>query len=460
MLDDTIVAISTPIGTGGIGIVRVSGDKAFDIGDKIFRSIKNKNINSAQTHTIQYGNIINPLTSKIIDEGLIMIMKAPATYTKENIIEINCHGGILSVQKVLEAVLNSGARLAEPGEFTKRAFLNGRIDLSQAEAVIDIINSRTEIFHNSALNQLDGSISNKIREYRNELLTLIAHIEAAIDYPEHDIEENTYDTIEIKTKELITKINNLITTADTGKIIREGIKTVIVGKPNVGKSSLLNALLREQRAIVTDIPGTTRDILEESINLNGISLRIVDTAGIRETNDIIEKLGVEKSKDFAEKADLILILLDNSKPLSDEDIVILKLLKNKKYIVIINKIDLPNKLEYNKINNYVDKKNIIELSVKNNKGIDILEDKLKNMFFSGQINTHDDIFITNIRHKDSLMRAKESLLEVINTINLGMPEDCISIDLQKSYQVLGEITGETVDEDIVDKIFSEFCLGK
>lgn len=460
MFDDTIAAISTPIGTGGIGIVRVSGNKAFDIGAKIFCSIKNKDIKFAQTHTIQYGNIINPLTSKIIDEGLIMIMKAPATYTKEDIIEINCHGGILSIQKVLEAVLNSGARLAEPGEFTKRAFLNGRIDLSQAEAVIDVINSKTELFHNSALNQLDGSISNKIKEYRNELLTLIAHIEAAIDYPEHDIEENTYNTIEIKTKELIGKINDLISTADTGKIIREGIKTVIVGKPNVGKSSLLNALLREQRAIVTDIPGTTRDILEENINLNGIALRIIDTAGIRETDDIIERLGVEKSKNFAKKADLILMLLDNSKSLSNEDISIFQLLKNRNYIVIINKTDLTRELEYNKINNYIDTKNIVELSVKDNIGINLLEDKLKNMFFSGQIDTSNDVFITNIRHKNSLIRAKESLLEVINTINLGMPEDCISIDLQKSYEILGEITGETVDEDIIDKIFSEFCLGK
>ncbi len=460
MFYDTIVAISTPIGSGGIGIVRLSGNNAFDIAEKVFKSSKGKNIKTAKTHTIQYGLIINPLTSNIIEEGLIMIMKAPNTYTKEDIIEINCHGGILSVQKVLESVLNAGARLAEPGEFTKRAFLNGRIDLSQAEAVVDIINSRTEIFHNSALNQLDGNLSNKIKLFRNELLTLIATIEVSIDYPEHDMEQLTYSSIELKTKELVVKLDNLINTSDTGKIIREGIKTVILGKPNVGKSSLLNTLLKEQRAIVTDIAGTTRDILEEYINIKGISLKIIDTAGIRETEDIIEKIGVEKSKETAQMADLILIMLDNSKPISIEDIEIFNLIKNKNYIVLINKMDLPKKLEYDTLYNYVNKENILELSIKDNKGIENLELKIKNMFFSNKLNLQDDIFITNIRHKDALIRAKQSLLEVINTIDLKMPEDCMAIDLQKAYQILGEIIGEEVNEDIIDKIFSEFCLGK
>lgn len=460
MLDDTIAAISTPMGTGGIAIVRISGDKALEIGDKVFVSSKGKNIQSAPTHTIQYGNIINPLTKKVLDEVLVMIMKAPNTYTKENVVEINCHGGILAVQKVLEAVLNAGARLAEPGEFTKRAFLNGRIDLSQAEAVIDIINSQTELFHESSVAQLEGSLSSKVREYADELLTLIAHIEAAIDYPEHDVEETTYATVKNKTEALMEKINQLIRTADTGKIIREGIKTVIVGKPNVGKSSLLNALLRQQRAIVTDIAGTTRDVLEEYININGVALKIIDTAGIRQTEDVIEKIGVEKSKEFAQSADLALMVLDNSRPLEKEDIQILEMLKNRKYIVIINKTDLEQKLEVSKIYEYTNKENVLEISAKSNKGMAELEKHLTDMFLGGKIDTSNEVFITNVRHKNALVRANESLQEVLDTIEMQMPEDCMSIDLQKAYQILGEITGEAMDEDIIDRIFSEFCLGK
>lgn len=460
MFDDTIAAISTPMGTGGIGIIRVSGNNAFDIVQKIFLSGKNKSVQNNSNHKILYGNIIEQDSKKIIDECLLMIMAAPSTYTKENIVEINCHGGILSVQKVLQEVLKAGARLAEPGEFTKRAFLNGRIDLTQAEAVIDIINSRTEAFHNSALNQLEGILSTKVKQYRDELLELIAHIEAAIDYPEHDIEDMTFKTIENKTKKLIKNIDYLIDTCDTGKIIREGIKTAIIGKPNVGKSSLLNTLVKEQRAIVTDIAGTTRDILEEYINLNGIALKIIDTAGIRQTEDIIEKIGVEKSKEVAQKADLILVILDNSRPIEQEDIKILELIKNKKYLLIINKTDLPTKLDCSILYEYVDKQNILELSVKDNQGIDNLEKHIKDMFFAGNININDDIYITNVRHKDALIRAKNSLQEVINTINLGMPEDCMSIDLQKAYQILGEIIGQSLDEDIIDKIFSQFCLGK
>ncbi len=460
MFDDTIAAISTPIGTGGISIIRISGNNAFDIAQKIFLSATNKQIKHNSNHKILYGNIIEPDTNKIIDECLLMVMKAPFTYTKENIVEINCHGGILSVQKVLQTVLKAGARLAEPGEFTKRAFLNGRIDLTQAEAVIDVINSITETFHDCAVNQLEGNLSAKIKQYREELLKLIAHIEAAIDYPEHDIEEITYKTIENKTMEIIKNIDNLICTCDRGKIIREGIKTAIIGKPNVGKSSLLNTLLKQQRAIVTDIAGTTRDTLEEYINIDGIALKIIDTAGIRQTDDTIEKIGVEKSKDTAQNADLILVVLDNSKPIEQEDIKILELIKNKKYLLIVNKTDLQNELDYSILFDYTDKKNILEISAKNNCGIDALENHIKDMFFEGNINTNNDIFITNVRHKDALIRAKNSLEEVINTIKLGMPEDCMSIDLQKAYQILGEIIGQSVDEDIIDKIFSQFCLGK
>lgn len=460
MFEDTIAAVSTAMGVGGIGIVRVSGSNALDIGQRVFVSAKGKNIKSAKTHTIQYGNIVCPNTGNIIEEGLVMIMKGPSTYTREDIIEINCHGGILSVQKVLEAVLKAGARLAEPGEFTKRAFLNGRIDLSQAEAVIDIINSRTELFHNCAINQLEGSLSKKVMVYRDELLTLIAHIEASIDYPEHDLESENYNEIEQKTKDLIEKIDLLIATSDTGKIIREGIKTVIIGRPNVGKSSLLNALLQEQRAIVTDIPGTTRDVLEEYININGIALKIIDTAGIRETDDIIEKIGVEKSREYSKSADLVLMVLDGSKPLTDDDIAILQSLINKKYLILINKIDLPSELEYEKLYNYVNQENIIKLSIKNNTGIDQLEQKLKDMFLAGQISSNDNVYITNVRHKDCLVRARLSLNEVLNTVYMRMPEDCMSIDLQKAYEILGEITGQSVEEDLIDRIFSEFCLGK
>lgn len=460
MFDDTIAAISTPMGKGGIAIVRVSGKDAFGTVQKIFKSYRGKSVDSMHSHSISYGNILDFDSGDILDEVLLTVMKAPASYTKENVVEINCHGGIVSVQKILQSVLKAGARIAEAGEFTKRAFLNGRIDLSQAEAVIDIINSNTELFHNSAVNQLEGSLSLKIKEYRNELLSLIANIEAAIDYPEHDIEEMTFEMIEKRTYDLISKVDNLIDTSDIGKIIREGIKTVIIGKPNVGKSSLLNTMLKEQRAIVTEIPGTTRDILEEYLNLGGIALKIIDTAGIRNTDDIVEKIGVEKSKQTAKDADLILAVVDSSNPIEKDDIDILESINNKKCIVIVNKIDLQTKIEYEKIYEYVQKENVIGISAKNNVGIEKLQNRLKDMFFAGEIDSNENVYITNVRHKDCLIRAKQSLNEVINTINMGMPEDCMSIDLQKAYSILGEITGESVDDDLVDRIFSEFCLGK
>lgn len=459
---DTIAAIATAFGEGGIGIIRISGEDAFSIANKIFKPFaKNKqniNIKDYESHTLTYGKIED--NGEMIDEVLLSVMKAPKTYTCENVIEINCHGGNNSVKRVLQTVLKNGARIAENGEFTKRAFLNGRIDLSQAEAVIDIINSKTEIAHKSAVGRLKGKLNQKIEEYRNDILTMTAHIEAAIDYPEHDDETMTYKTIEENTKILIKKINKLLKTADTGRIVKEGIKTVILGKPNVGKSSILNTLLDEERAIVSDIAGTTRDALKEHININGIALNIIDTAGIRNTDDEIEKIGVLKSKEYAKDADLILLVLDNSKKIDDEDIEILEFIKDKKVILIINKIDLEKNIDENILKNYIKPENILKISVKKDLGFDTLNQKIETLFFNGEINISEDTLITNERNKNSLFNAIKSLENVLNTIENLMPEDFLSMDLIEAYRYLGEITGASLDEDVIDKIFSEFCLGK
>ena len=387
-------------------------------------------------------------------------MKAPKTYTCEDIIEINCHGGKSSVKRVLNTVLKNGARIAENGEFTKRAFLNGRIDLSKAEAVIDIINAKTDIGHKAAINRLEGKLKSKIDEYRNDIITMTAHIEASIDYPEHDDETRTYNMIEENTKNLILKVEKLLKTADTGRIIKEGIKTVILGKPNVGKSSILNILLNEDRAIVSDIAGTTRDVLKEHLNINGVALNIVDTAGIRKTNDEIEKIGVEKSKEYAKDADLILLVLDNSKPLDKEDIELLDFIKNKKFLTLINKTDLSPNLNVDTLKQYVKQENILKLSAKKDLGFDTLKDKIETLFFEGEININEDVLISNERNKNSLYNCIQSLKGVLNTIENKMPEDFISMDLIEAYRYLGEITGESLVEDVIDKIFSEFCLGK
>lgn len=459
---DTIAAIATSFGEGGIGIIRVSGDDAFNIADKIFvpfdKNKKDLKINEYKSHTLTYGTIKD--NNGIIDEVLLSVMKAPKTYTCENVIEINCHGGKSSVKRVLNVVLKNGARIAENGEFTKRAFLNGRIDLSKAEAVIDIINAKTDISHKSAINRLEGKLKQKIDEYRNDIITMTAHIEASIDYPEHDDETITYNMIEENTKALILKVEKLLKTADTGRIVKEGIKTVILGKPNVGKSSILNMLLNEDRAIVSDIAGTTRDVLKEHLNINGVALNIVDTAGIRKTDDKIEKIGVEKSKEYAQDADLILLVLDNSKPLDKEDIEILNFIKNKKTLVLINKTDLNSNLDINSLKEHIKEENILMLSAKQDLGFDILKDKIETLFFEGEININEDILISNERNKNSLYNCIESLKNVLNTIETKMPEDFISMDLIEAYRYLGEITGESLDEDVIDKIFSEFCLGK
>ena len=455
MLNDCIAAVSTATGTAGIAIVRISGSDAVSVANKIFKS---KDLSKLKSHSITYGNIEH--NGKIVDECLLMYMKAPKTYTREDIIEINCHGGMKSVQNVLEAVLQNGARLAEAGEFTKRAFLNGRIDLSQAEAVIDLINAKTDLSLQQAIHQLDGNLSTVVKGIREKLISIIAHIEAAIDYPENDIEELTNQKIEIETKNLIQELENLINSFEMGKILREGVETVILGKPNVGKSSLLNLLLKEERAIVTDIAGTTRDVLQEYVNIHDIPIKIVDTAGIRETADVIEKIGVDKSRAYAKKADLILLLFDAFSELSQEDIEILEFVKEKKVIAIINKTDLGISLDKNKILEYINEQNLIEFSVKNKIGLEDFYSRLKEIFFQGEIHIGNESLITNVRHKNLLVQSVESLRNVLASLQDDMSADFFSIDLQQAYNFLGELTGEVIDEDIVNKIFSEFCLGK
>ncbi len=459
-LDDVIAAISTPVGSGGIGIVRMSGKGSVDIADKIFVPAGGTKIKDKKTHTITYGHIKDPKSGETIDEVLLTVMLAPGTYTCEDIIEINCHGGMNVTNRVLELVLNNGARLAEPGEFTKRAFLNGRIDLTQAEAVMDVIEAKTELSRRTAVNQLGGSIKERVHALREEVLDMIAAIEAAIDYPEHDIEEETYAQMLKRITALKAEIQRLIDTADMGKIIREGVDAVIVGKPNVGKSSLLNLLLMEERAIVTDVPGTTRDTVEEYMNLGGIPVKIIDTAGIRETGDEVERIGVEKSRKYADKADVIFMMLDASNPLTDEDMAILEFIKDRKALILMNKTDIDNRIDKNILLKYTDEKNIIPVSVKENTGIDALTERFKEMFFGGAIEIKDSAMISSVRHKNMLAKALEALERAINTIEGGMPEDFISMDLQDALAALGEITGDSVDDEIIDRIFTRFCLGK
>lgn len=459
-LSDTIAAVSTPMGKGGIGIVRLSGEKAIGVADSIFKSVKGQRLAEKKSHTISYGKIVEDKTGAVIDEVLVMLMKAPNTYTKEDVVEINCHGGFATVKKVLELCLLHGARLAEPGEFTKRAFLNGRIDLSQAEAVIDVIDAKTESVRQAAVNQLGGSLKEKVHSLRQRVLDMIASIEAAIDYPEHDIEEETYENLQKETQAVLEKVEELLSTADRGKLIKEGIKTVILGKPNVGKSSLLNAFLKENRAIVTDIPGTTRDTVEEYMNLFGVPIKLVDTAGIRETKDVVEKIGVEKSKQQAKDADLILFLLDTSRPFEKEDREILSFCEGKKTLVLFNKIDLKNQMQKEEVLPFVEEKNIFALSVLENKGMEAVIKRIQELFFMGDISMKDTIFLTNVRHKDVLEKAKEGLQKTLETIAMKMPEDFVSMDLQEVLGALGEITGDTMDEEIIDRIFTKFCLGK
>ena len=458
MKSDTIAAIATAMSPSGIGIIRISGDDALEVIDRIYRGKnKDKKISRCQTHTIHYGYIYDG--DEKIDEVMVLLMKAPNTYTREDTIEIDCHGGVYVMKRVLETVIKNGARPAEPGEFTKRAFFNGRIDLSQAESVIDVINSKNEFALKSSLSQLSGTVLNSIKEIREELLHEIAFIESALDDPEHISLEGYPQKLYAIVDNKCSQINSLLKSSDNGRILKEGINTVILGKPNAGKSSLLNVLVGTDRAIVTDIAGTTRDVLEEQINLNGITLNLVDTAGIRNTEDVVEKIGVKKAMEHAGEADLVIYVIDASVPLDDSDFEIMDFIKNKHAIILLNKSDLSTVVDEAEVRKYVDKK-ILSISARENHGIRELEDTIKDMFFNGQVSFNDEIYITNIRHKNLLADAANSLKLVMNSINDNMPEDFYSIDLMSAYESLGLIIGESVEDDLMDEIFSKFCMGK
>lgn len=457
MRTDTIAAIATGMTNSGIGIVRISGPDAVSIADRLFYMKNGKKLSDMDTHTIHYGFIKD--RDEIIDEVMVIIMRGPKSYTREDIVEIDCHGGIYVVKKILETVIQYGARPADPGEFTKRAFLNGRIDLSQAESVIDLIYSQNDFALKSSVKQLSGALSSAVKEMREQIIHEIAFIESALDDPEHISLDGYPETLKGIVQNIKNNVEILISTSDNGRILREGISTVIVGKPNAGKSSLLNTLLGEDRAIVTEIAGTTRDVLEEQINLGGILLNVTDTAGIRETDDVVEKIGVEKAKKYMDDADLIIYVVDTSTELDENDHEIMGMLKNRPSVILMNKSDLQALTTAEDVKKYVDKK-IIPVSVKERTGIDELERVIKEMFFDGKVVCNDEIYITNIRHKIALQETLHSLNLVIKSIEDEMPEDFYSIDLMNAYKELGSIIGEEVEDDLVNEIFSKFCMGK
>lgn len=457
---DTIAAISTPPGEGAISIVRLSGDQAVEIADRVFQA-GNKQLADVSSHTIHYGHIVDPVADKLVDEVMVSVMRAPKTFTRENVVEINCHGGIVVVNQLLQLLLRQGARLAEPGEFTKRAFLNGRVDLSQAEAVMDLIRAKTDKAMNLALNQLDGNLSQLIRALRQEILETLAQVEVNIDYPEYDdVEEMTTRLLLEKATQVKGQIEDLLQTAQQGKILREGLDTAIIGRPNVGKSSLLNHLLREEKAIVTDIAGTTRDVIEEYVNVRGVPLKLVDTAGIRETEDIVERIGVERSRQALAKADLILLVLNQSEPLSSEDEQLIEVTKDSKRIVLLNKMDLPSRLDRDEVRNLVGDSPLFEVSVLNQNGLDRLEQAIADLFFGGQTADKDASYVSNTRHIALLDQAAHSLSEVIQGIEMGMPVDLVQIDMTRCWDALGEVVGDSVQDELITQLFSQFCLGK
>lgn len=458
MISDTIAAVATPLGEGGIAVIRISGSQSVDVAERIFRS-KSK-LSEVPTHTVHYGFIEDPETGERADEVLVTVMRAPRSFTMEDVVEISCHGGIVSVKNVLQLVLQSGARLAEPGEFTKRAFLNGRIDLSQAEAVIDLIRSKSDRTFSMAMKQVQGSLSKHIQELRHKLVELMAHIEVNIDYPEHDVEEMTNAFIKEQSRHVLDGIERLLATANEGKILREGIVTAIVGKPNVGKSSLLNLLVRDNKAIVTDIPGTTRDVIEEYITINGIPLKLLDTAGIRDTADIVEQIGVEKSRAALSEADLILLVLNYNESLTEEEKNLMRQLKDRNVIVIINKVDLPGQFDLSEVGEYMPQAEMIKMSVKEERGLEYLEQAISDLFFSGKIEGDDMTYVSNVRHIDLLQKAKHSMVEAYEAADQWIPIDMIQIDLRNAWEQLGEIIGDAVGESLIDQIFSQFCLGK
>lgn len=458
MTSDTIAAIATALTNSGIGIIRVSGSEAFDIVDRIFRpKNKRKKLKEEKTYTVHYGHIQDG--DEIIDEVLAIVMRGPHSYTAEDTVEIDCHGGVLVMKKILETVIKYGARMAEPGEFTKRAFLNGRIDLSQAEAVIDVINSKNNYALKSSVSQLSGSMSKKVKELREKLLFEIAFIESALDDPEHISLDGYPEKLKVTVNDMQEELNRALSTFDSGRVLSEGIRTVILGKPNAGKSSLMNVLVGEERAIVTDIAGTTRDTLEENIRLHGISLNIVDTAGIRETEDVVEKIGVDKARANADDADLLIYVVDGSCPLDENDYQIMNLIEGRKSIVLLNKTDLEMVLTPEEIKEKTGKE-VVAVSAKEQRGIDLLEEKIKELFLSGEIDFNDEVMITNVRHKTAMSEALKSLSLVKQSIEDQMPEDFYSIDLMNAYEQLGTIIGESLEDDLVNEIFNKFCMGK
>lgn len=461
MESDTIGAIATAAGEGGIGIVRLSGNCALEIAQRIFIPASDKRVENIPSHSVTFGHIVDPADASMIDEGLLLTMHAPHSYTAEDVVEFQCHGGIVPLRGVLELTLREGARMAEPGEFTKRAYLNGRLDLSQAQAVIDVIRAKTDASLRMAIAHLEGRFSEKINRYRYAILRMIAHLEAAIDFPENDIDEIATEEVKREVAKIKDEIDVLIGTAKTGKVLREGLETAIIGKPNVGKSSLLNALLNENRAIVTDIPGTTRDIIEEYANIGGVPLKVIDTAGIRNADDLVEQMGIEKAKTYIERADLILALFDlSSGGFSSEDEEIIRLIQNRKAIVLLNKSDLEKKIEPGFIRERLEEHTVIEISTVSGKGMKDLEKTIVNLVYGGKIQQGESSFVNTVRQAELLQSAAQHLSEVLMTIEKGMSPDFIVIDLRDAWNKLGLITGDTVDEDIIDQIFSQFCIGK
>ena len=458
--NDTIAAISTPVGEGGISIIRISGEDAVAVAKRLYHG--SKDLAQVASHTINYGHIVDPDTGAEVDEVMVSVMRAPHTYTCEDVVEINCHGGLLATNRILQLVLSYGARMAEPGEFTKRAFLNGRIDLSQSEAVMDLIRAKTDKSMKVALNQLDGDLSRLIRHLRQDILDVLAQVEVNIDYPEYDaVEEMTTKMLKEKALDIQQRIQALLKTAKQGKVLREGLATAIIGRPNVGKSSLLNTLLHEDKAIVTDVAGTTRDVIEEYVNVDGVPLKLIDTAGIRDTDDTVEKIGVERSKRALDAADLILLLIDSSAPLTAEDCELLTATHGKQRIVILNKTDLPRQVDLDELKKLTDGDALIETSIVKHEGMDQLGQQISKMFFNEGIeSSQNNVMVTNARHIGLLHQANAALSDVLKGINAGMPVDLVQIDMTRCWDLLGEITGDSYQDELLDQLFSQFCLGK
>ncbi|WEG15061.1 tRNA uridine-5-carboxymethylaminomethyl(34) synthesis GTPase MnmE [Pullulanibacillus sp. KACC 23026] len=446
------------MGEGAIGIVRLSGRDSIQIADRLYKG--RQPLATVPTHTIHYGKLLDPEKKEVIEEVMVSVMRGPKTFTRENVVEINCHGGLTSINRVLELVLNEGARLAEPGEFTKRAFLNGRIDLSQAEAVMDLIRAKTDRAMSVAMNQMEGRLSKLVQGLRQTLLEVIAHVEVNIDYPEYDAEEMTHSLLNSRLEEVMEKIDLLLVTSRQGKILREGLSTVIIGRPNVGKSSLLNNLVHENKAIVTDIPGTTRDVIEEYVNVRGVPLRLIDTAGIRETEDVVERMGVERSRKVLKEADLILLLLNNNESLTEDDRLLFESIQGMDAIVVVNKMDLPQMIDLQEVNELASGRPVVTTSILQEEGIDALEKAIAQLFFDTGIEGQEATYVSNARHISLLVQAKRAIQESLQSIEAGMPIDFAQIDIRRAWELLGEIIGDTVSDSLIDQLFSQFCLGK